>query len=225
MRSTLIAAAVLSTLVLSGQAKATDNSSPFAPIQITQLGNAALAKEKQAEADFKTARPAQAQVSKQVQSLQAKSAVVAAPNERMSLIAVMHPIDGAALLAARCSSLKRHKLKCMNLELSLAEAELGSTEVKLLNCTQLRKFDGEVPAATLDGFVVGRMNQLRFRATQSLNSEMEAAGALSRMKTHEIELRATLAHLNAVASLASRVCSAPKFKAFYAESMAEGASK
>jgi hypothetical protein len=284
MKSSLIAAAVLSTIVLSVQARASETPPPNAPIQIIQSGKvvaqlnaapekasvgkasvltgdaAAAAKEKQAEADFKASKPSQNQVVKPAVVVAAPPTPVA-PKASIAVrapIAVVqplmkpavhashiiansaqlpsaqprvskaHPMDGASLWAARCSMFKRHSLKCMNLELSRAETELDSVEVKLLNCAQLRKFDGEVANATIDAFVTGRMYQLRFKATQSFNAEMASAleghSFVKRMKTHEIELRATLNHLNAAESLASKVCSAPKFKALYNSAMADAAS-
>ena len=275
MTSTLLAAAVLSTLVLSGQARASETPPAYAPIQITQSGNlvaqikvapaaipknapakvtsaandaASAAKEKQAEADFKSSKTIQIQPAKPaVVAEKPVVVVVTAPVAPKASVAkaviaqsannaqlpsvpsqrnyAAHPMDGAGLLTARCASLKKHALKCINLEITKAETELDSAEVKLMNCAQIRKFDREVAPASLDAFVVGRMYQLRFKATQAFNAEMATAGRANRMKTHEIELRATLNHLNAARSLASKVCSAPKFKALYAQALTESASK
>jgi hypothetical protein len=130
-------------------------------------------------------------------------------------------MDAAGLLTARCATLGRRTLsrtvKCMNAELNRAELAVDSAEVKLMNCGQIRKFDRTLAPETIDAFVTGRLYQLRFKATQSFNKEVAKEGARGKLKMREIELRATLNHLNTVSVLAAKVCDAQAFQRIYAE--------
>lgn len=109
----------------------------------------------------------------------------------------------------------------MNRELNAAELRVDSAEVRLLNCRENRKFDVGLDKNVIDALVTGRMYQLRFKATQTFNANLAAAGRVSRLKTREIEIRANLDHLAAVSALNSIVCSAPEFAKMYAEAQVQ----
>lgn len=261
MKLSLIATAVLSLMVLSTKVHAEPQSPPpSAPVQIIQAGKivtqitvsstpnsseasdiAATAKEKQAEASFKTSAPAtstliiqpanQAPNTSNQVSVVTAIAVSAPKNEKIAIAKTSAPspasalrADGATFLTAHCMTLKRHKLKCMNLEISRAETAAELAETKLLNCAQLRKMDGDIAPAAIGAFVVNRMYRLRRTATQSFDEEMKVAGQVSRLKAREIELRATINHEENTESFASKVCRAPAFKKLYAKSLAEASS-
>ncbi len=132
-------------------------------------------------------------------------------------IAARAGLDSAMMIKSHCAASK-HPLRCMNAQLDAAELRVDSAEVKLLNCRELRKFDLSMDKNMIDTVVTGRMYQLRFKETQTFNAALASAGQVSKLETKEIELRATLAHLDAVNELSAKVCSASEFAKLYASS-------
>lgn len=137
---------------------------------------------------------------------------------------VVSPIDAASVLTSRCLDQGKQVLRCMDRALNTAELQVDSKEVKLLNCREIRKFDRTIDPQLIDAFVTGRMYQLRFKETQTFNAELASAGSVSKVKTIEIEMRATFKHLNAVSALADKVCNKAEFEKIYAEAQAPAAN-
>jgi hypothetical protein len=219
---------------------ATPVKAPVAKTSSTSSDEEALRQLHQAEAEFKAktpvapmpiivAKPASSSASsnrsnnQQLPSVRQSSirrssgtATTAAARSRVRRArASVTKLDAAGLLTVHCAASK-HPLRCMNRELNAAELRVDSAEVRLLNCRENRKFDVGLDKNVIDALVTGRMYQLRFKETQTFNANLAAAGRVSRMKTKEIEIRATIDHLGAVSALNSIVCSAPEFAKMYA---------
>lgn len=120
-------------------------------------------------------------------------------------------MDAAAILASQCLEKGARVASCMKLELDRAEAAIDHQETKLLNCRELRKLEAPQMRESIDTLVTKQMIEMRQRETQDFTAELTDAGRTSRLKTREIELRATLSHLNHVSAYASEVCSAKAF--------------
>lgn len=104
-------------------------------------------------------------------------------------------------------------LVCMNRELRNAETLLDSAEVRMFNCAELRKIEKAADPVAITQLVASRRDQLRERAQSQFKAELESSGQVGPRKTREIELRATLNHLDAVSKLNKKVCDPQAFTA------------
>jgi hypothetical protein len=267
MKTSLLAATVLSSLILTGVAKATPATPP---IQILQAGvvinsipvkapathagakaaaankaassdAASLEKERRAESEFKGAngavspapqkadnaiavvkpvarKAAPAKAAAKAKAAPAKAAAQANAASRVAAAPVAAPayvskeVDAASLITARCATHGKKTLRCMKLEIAKAANDVDTTETKLLNCRESRKFENQAQAQSIEAHVNGLMFQLRYKATQGFNKEVAASAPKTRLQAREIELRAILKHANEVSSLADYVCSAQAFE-------------
>ena len=112
---------------------------------------------------------------------------------------------------------KKSAITCMNQELRDAEALLDSALVRVYNCAELRKIQKAGDAQAISQLISARRAQLDARSEAQFKAELQAAGSVGARKTREIELRATLAHLNAVTKLGNKVCDAQAFSTLLAK--------
>lgn len=120
-------------------------------------------------------------------------------------------LDEASVIAARCSSLEKGRLTCMNRALERAWERIDSKEVRLANCNEKLKIERDFDPQMIEAFIMSRMNLLRLRETQAFNSQMASLAPVSKMKAKEIELRAMLDHLVKVTDLSTSVCDSQTF--------------
>ena len=204
MKTRLLAAALLFSFVASAK-----NAPPLASIRIFPAPVVV------------TAEPVSR---KQIPNQQLPSDVIptqairVSPTPRFASSQAATPNDAASALASRCAVSKR-PLHCMDLQIENAEVRIDSAEVRLFNCGEIRKFDSSLDKKTVDSLILGYRTQLRFKGTQAFNAELTNAGRVSKFKIKEIELRATMSHLEALSALDSKVCSASGFSQLYTDAI------
>lgn len=127
-------------------------------------------------------------------------------------------MDAASAIRERCQATGRRALKCMDVQIATLEAAIDTTETRLLNCREARKFDHLASPQTIDALVMSRFYKLRQDATVAFNEA--ATGESGRLEKAELDLRATLAWLNESDKFANRVCDSQQFAQMFRAELA-----